>query len=66
MKAKTLKLPYFETSAKDGTNVNEAFLEMGRRIIKRRNEIGTDGVVGSRLVNSNKSNIEEPTGGCSC
>jgi hypothetical protein len=66
-KAKTLKLPYIEASAKDGTNTHEAFNEMGRRILKRRNELGSSRV-GTKLLSDKdtKGSDSQGGGGCSC
>ena len=66
-KAKTLKLPYIETSAKDGTNIHEAFNDLGRKILKRRNEIGTSRMTGVIISDKKNKAAEESTGGgCSC
>ena len=60
-KAKALKVPYVETSAKDGNNVNEAFMEMAKMILKTILESGKKEE--GRLLRGNHA---APQGNSSC
>lgn len=62
-KAKALKIPYIETSAKDGTNINEAFTDMARKILQKKSEAGNRD--GDRLTRHGGGTVE--TGSrCKC
>lgn len=37
---------FFETSAKDGTNVNEAFHDIAREVVARQFALGGDSIAG--------------------
>lgn len=63
-KAKSLKIHYIETSAKDGTNINEVFNDMARKIMDKISETGKreDG----RLIRPGEEGSQGGSKGCIC
>jgi GTPase SAR1 family protein len=56
-------MPFIETSAKEGTNVNKVFEELGRAIITDFNKLANEELAGYKL--SGGLNVANQSG-CGC
>ena len=58
-KAKFYEIPFFETSCKDGSNINEAFEALTEEILKKREQIGE---IGEKITKEKAQ--KKKSGGC--
>jgi small GTP-binding protein len=64
--AKQFQIPYFETSAKDATNVDAAFLALATSALKRRQSQNGKVPSGQRVQVSVDPGKSQRDGGCAC
>jgi len=62
--ADSLKIPFLETSAKNSTNVEEAFMRMAKEIKSRMATVQSPTVKPSTNVNINQGKPVQSSGGC--
>jgi len=62
--ADQLNIPFLETSAKNATNVEQAFLTMAKQIKDRMGSTTTPSGPGKGSVNPGKTVEQQPSGGC--
>ena len=60
MKAKELNVEYFETSAKTGENINEAFMNLSQLILKKK------GIIVDNSIHLNENNFFQKTNQKNC
>ena len=55
--AKAIKLPFFETSAKENINIDEVFVELTRLVIEKQSRLKSQADKSSGLNSNTSSNI---------
>ena len=64
--AKDYNISFYETSNKNGINIEEPMLDLINRIIKYKDSIKDKRVEGERLLNNNHRRRNEDSSSCSC